>query len=86
MHMLWMAVEVQGHKLGYSHMDVQGFGVHHALNPDPYRGPFGNDGKAYAADVKDLIASATPGRVRAGAGMLSLVSQCACLALSALLA
>jgi alanine-glyoxylate transaminase/(R)-3-amino-2-methylpropionate-pyruvate transaminase len=24
----------------------QGFGVHHALNPDPYRGAFGNDGKA----------------------------------------
>jgi alanine-glyoxylate transaminase/(R)-3-amino-2-methylpropionate-pyruvate transaminase len=23
----------------------QGFGVRHALNPDPYRGPFGNDGK-----------------------------------------
>lgn len=23
----------------------QGFGVRHAMNPDPYRGPFGNDGK-----------------------------------------
>ena len=23
----------------------QGFGVRHVLNPDPYRGPFGNDGK-----------------------------------------
>ncbi|GAB4815989.1 hypothetical protein N2152v2_003035 [Parachlorella kessleri] len=40
-----------------------GFGVHHALNPDPYRGIFGNDGKAYAADVKDLVQSATPGQV-----------------------
>lgn len=25
----------------------QGFGVHHALNPDPYRGVFGNDGKKW---------------------------------------
>lgn len=41
----------------------QGFGVHHALNPDPYRGGFGNDGTAYAADVADLISAATPGRV-----------------------
>jgi alanine-glyoxylate transaminase/(R)-3-amino-2-methylpropionate-pyruvate transaminase len=23
----------------------QGFGIRHAMNPDPYRGPFGNDGK-----------------------------------------
>jgi alanine-glyoxylate transaminase/(R)-3-amino-2-methylpropionate-pyruvate transaminase len=22
----------------------QGFGIRHAMNPDPYRGPFGNDG------------------------------------------
>ncbi|GAB4819560.1 hypothetical protein N2152v2_006606 [Parachlorella kessleri] len=41
----------------------QGFGVHHALNPDPYRGVFDNDGPAYARDVKDLIQSATPGKV-----------------------
>lgn len=41
----------------------QGFGVHHALNPSPYRGVFGNDGPAYAADVSDLIQAATPGRV-----------------------
>ena len=39
--------------------------MHHALNPDPYRGAFGNDGPRYAADVSDLIASATPGRVAA---------------------
>lgn len=25
----------------------QGFGIRHAMNPDPYRGPFGNDGKKY---------------------------------------
>src|SRR5258708_906787 len=43
------------------------FGVHHALVPDPYRGPHGrNDseaGKKYAADVKQLIDFATPGQV-----------------------
>src|SRR6266403_1372478 len=43
------------------------FGVHHALAPDPYRGPHGlNDpdaGKKYAADVKQLIDFATPGQV-----------------------
>ncbi|KAJ9509820.1 hypothetical protein QJQ45_011579 [Haematococcus lacustris] len=41
----------------------QGFGIHHALNPDPYRGVFGNDGPAYARDVQDLIQSATSGKV-----------------------
>lgn len=39
----------------------QGAGVHHALNPNPYRGRHGNDGPAYAADVSDLIQAATPG-------------------------
>lgn len=43
----------------------QGFGIHHAVNPDPYRGPFGNDGARYAEDVVDLIKGATPGRVAA---------------------
>jgi alanine-glyoxylate transaminase/(R)-3-amino-2-methylpropionate-pyruvate transaminase len=45
------------------------FGVHHAIVPDPYRGPWGrNDpeaGRKYAADVKGLIDFATPGRVAA---------------------
>jgi len=45
------------------------FGVHHALAPYPYRGPFGYDdadaGKKYAADVKSLIDYATPGKVAA---------------------
>lgn len=45
------------------------FGVHHALAPYPYRGPFGYDdpdaGKKYAHDVKDLIDTATPGKVAA---------------------
>jgi len=45
------------------------FGVHHAMEPYPYRGPYGYDdadaGRKYAADVKSLIDYATPGRVAA---------------------
>lgn len=37
----------------------------HTICPDAYRGPFGADGAAYAADVADAIATATPGRVAA---------------------
>ena len=33
------------------------------MNPDPYRGMLGADGKAYAADAKSVIESATPGQV-----------------------
>lgn len=44
-----------------------GFGTHHALAPDPYRGPYRRGdpeaGKKYADDVKQLIDFATPGRV-----------------------
>jgi alanine-glyoxylate transaminase / (R)-3-amino-2-methylpropionate-pyruvate transaminase len=43
------------------------FGFHHAIAPDPYRGPYGrNDpeaGKKYADDVKQLIDYASPGRI-----------------------
>jgi alanine-glyoxylate transaminase/(R)-3-amino-2-methylpropionate-pyruvate transaminase len=43
------------------------FGVHHAIAPYPYRGPFGYDdpeaGRKYADDVKSLIDYATPGKV-----------------------
>jgi alanine-glyoxylate transaminase/(R)-3-amino-2-methylpropionate-pyruvate transaminase len=43
------------------------FGVHHAVAPDPYRGPWGRTdpeaGKNFAADVKSLIDYATSGRV-----------------------
>jgi len=43
------------------------FGVHHAMMPDTYRGPWGGDdaeaGRKYAADVKDLIERATSGQV-----------------------
>lgn len=46
-----------------------GGGVHHAVNPDPYRGPFGYEdekaGEKYAADVENLIQHATSGRVAA---------------------
>lgn len=45
------------------HALLQGFGVRHAMNPDPYRGPFGNDGHQYAADVADLIRGATSGQI-----------------------
>lgn len=41
----------------------QGFGILHALNPDPYRGKFGNNGKEYALDVQDLIQTASSGRI-----------------------
>lgn len=45
----------------------QGFGVHHALLPDRYRGPYGYDdahaGAKYAADVHDLIRTGTSGKV-----------------------
>ncbi|MFN2508096.1 MAG: aspartate aminotransferase family protein [Chthoniobacterales bacterium] len=45
------------------------FGVHHAITPDPFRGPWGVEdpdaGKNYAADVKNVIDYATPGQVAA---------------------
>ncbi|MBU3664440.1 MAG: aminotransferase class III-fold pyridoxal phosphate-dependent enzyme [Chthoniobacterales bacterium] len=45
------------------------FGVHQAVAPYPYRGPWGSDdpeaGAKYAGDVGDLIDSATPGKVAA---------------------
>ncbi|VAX41111.1 Aminotransferase, class III, partial [hydrothermal vent metagenome] len=47
----------------------QGVGVHHALNPNQYRGPWGYDdpdaGAKYAADVEDVLRSSTPGCVAA---------------------
>ncbi|HET7238652.1 MAG TPA: aminotransferase class III-fold pyridoxal phosphate-dependent enzyme [Terrimicrobiaceae bacterium] len=45
------------------------FGVHHALAPDPFRGPYGREdaqaGRKFAADVQQVIDFATPGRVAA---------------------
>ena len=42
---------------------MQGFGIRHTLNPNPYTGAFGNDGARYAEDVRDVIATCTPGGV-----------------------
>lgn len=47
-------------------------GVHHALNPDPYRGVFGSDGLKYAKDVQDLIDYGTCGNI---AGFLAEAIQ-----------
>ncbi|MHC5023731.1 MAG: aspartate aminotransferase family protein [Planctomycetota bacterium] len=45
------------------------FGVHHAVNPNRYRGPHGYDdpdaGSKYAEDVADLVRYATSGQVAA---------------------
>ncbi|KAL3850549.1 hypothetical protein ACJIZ3_012431 [Penstemon smallii] len=38
-------------------------GVHHAQNPDQYRGIFGCDGLKYARDVDEIISYGTSGRV-----------------------
>ncbi|KAK8485483.1 hypothetical protein V6N11_074095 [Hibiscus sabdariffa] len=47
-------------------------GVHHAVNPDPYRGVFGSDGEKYARDVEDLIQFGTSGNI---AGFISEAIQ-----------
>ncbi|XP_077236949.1 alanine--glyoxylate aminotransferase 2 homolog 2, mitochondrial-like [Tasmannia lanceolata] len=47
-------------------------GVHHAMNPDPYRGVFGSNGEEYAKDVQDIINYGTCGRV---AGFISEAIQ-----------
>ncbi|KAL4189848.1 hypothetical protein AMTRI_Chr08g209080 [Amborella trichopoda] len=47
-------------------------GIHHAMNPDQYRGVFGSDGEKYAKDVQDLIDFGTCGRV---AGFISEAIQ-----------
>ncbi|MFO0873917.1 MAG: aspartate aminotransferase family protein [Phycisphaerales bacterium] len=48
---------------------AHGFGVHHSVLPDRYRGPFGYDdanaGAKYAADVLDLVRQGTSGRIAA---------------------
>ena len=33
------------------------------MNPDPYRGIFGNDGEAYAREAQSVIEHSTPGQV-----------------------
>jgi alanine-glyoxylate transaminase / (R)-3-amino-2-methylpropionate-pyruvate transaminase len=46
--------------------------VHHALNPDQYRGAFGSDGEKYAKDVQEIIDFGTTGRI---AGFISEAIQ-----------
>ncbi|MDA0989368.1 MAG: aminotransferase class III-fold pyridoxal phosphate-dependent enzyme [Verrucomicrobia bacterium] len=45
------------------------FGVHHAMNADPYRGPWGHDdpeaGTKYAREISETIAYATSGNIAA---------------------
>ncbi|VAI05815.1 unnamed protein product [Triticum turgidum subsp. durum] len=52
--------------------DLKKSGVHHAVNPDPYRGAFGSDGEKYARDVKEIIDFGTTGHV---AGFISEAIQ-----------
>ncbi|KAL0922961.1 hypothetical protein M5K25_006996 [Dendrobium thyrsiflorum] len=40
-------------------------GVHHAVNPDQYRGAFGTEGEKYAKDVQEIIDFGTSGRIAA---------------------
>lgn len=47
-------------------------GVHHAVNPDPYRGAFGSDAEKYARDVQEIIEFGTTGHV---AGFISEAIQ-----------
>lgn len=47
---------------------IQQAGVHHAQNPDQYRGLFGSDGLKYARDVSDIISYGTSGHVAAFIG------------------
>ena len=47
-------------------------GVHHAVNPDPYRGAFGSDAEKYARDVQEIIEFGTTGHV---AGFISAAIQ-----------
>ncbi|KAF0913630.1 hypothetical protein E2562_023737 [Oryza meyeriana var. granulata] len=47
-------------------------GVHHAVNPDPYRGAFGADAEKYVRDVQEIIEFGTTGQV---AGFISEAIQ-----------
>lgn len=40
-----------------------GFGVHHAMNPEKYRGKFGDDVDAYVDDLNDVINCSTSGNI-----------------------
>jgi alanine-glyoxylate transaminase/(R)-3-amino-2-methylpropionate-pyruvate transaminase len=53
----------------WKHPVPQSFGVHHAINPDPYRNPFQGTPEEIAtqsvADMADLIRFSTPGSIAA---------------------
>lgn len=46
--------------------------MHHAVNPDPYRGAFGSDADKYVRDVQEIIEFGTTGHV---AGFISEAIQ-----------
>ncbi|KAL0458836.1 UNVERIFIED_CONTAM: Alanine--glyoxylate aminotransferase 23, mitochondrial [Sesamum latifolium] len=56
---------------GYKFNVIQ-TGVHHAQNPDQYRGLFGSDGPKYARDVDEIITYGTSGHV---AGLIAEAIQ-----------
>ena len=62
------AMSLTGHST-WKYNVPHNFGVHHAILPDRYRGPFGYDdphaGDKYAADVLNLIQHATSGKIAA---------------------
>jgi alanine-glyoxylate transaminase/(R)-3-amino-2-methylpropionate-pyruvate transaminase len=47
----------------WKHNTPTSFGVHHAIHPDGYRGPFGSNVEAYVNDLKDVIRCSTSGHV-----------------------
>jgi alanine-glyoxylate transaminase/(R)-3-amino-2-methylpropionate-pyruvate transaminase len=53
----------------WKHPVPQSFGIHHAVNPDPYRNPFHGSPEEIAtqsvADMADLIRYSTPGQIAA---------------------
>jgi alanine-glyoxylate transaminase/(R)-3-amino-2-methylpropionate-pyruvate transaminase len=53
----------------WKHPVPQSFGVHHTINPDPYRSPFSGTPEEIASrsvgEMRDLILASTPGRIAA---------------------
>lgn len=39
--------------------------MHHAQNPDPYRGVFASEGEKYVRDVQEIIEFGTSGQIAA---------------------
>uniref|UniRef100_A0A452ZCH6 Uncharacterized protein n=1 Tax=Aegilops tauschii subsp. strangulata TaxID=200361 RepID=A0A452ZCH6_AEGTS len=68
----WRDILFHGLSVTFTHLQCVQTGVHHALNPDPYRGAFGSDGEKYARDIQETIDYGTTGRV---AGFISEAIQ-----------